>query len=130
MSQQPGKRGVPRWAVVGGGGLAALLASLLLGPAGQPVQAGEPVVRGAAVHAQDALVVSVTVTNPDDAKLSGTLRAELIDQADKIVDSKETDVDQGDKTAVYRFNLHTRKKPLDNLKLRYVLGKHRVEAPL
>src|SRR5439155_1929737 len=78
----------------------------------------------------EKLLLSITVTNPDDTRLKGTLRAELVDDANKVVAGKEQDIEQGEKTGVYRFEFPGIKQPLDKLKLRYVLGKQKVEAPL
>src|SRR5262249_42877459 len=79
---------------------------------------------------KDTLVVSLAVTNPDEGKLIGTLRAELVDPSDRVVASREQSISQSAKTAVYRFELIDVKQPTDRLTLRYILGKTNVEAPL
>ena len=65
MSQPSGNQPLPRWALLGGGGFALLLAGFVLfGPSGEKVSAGEPLFNGAAVQNKDTLVVSLAVTNP------------------------------------------------------------------
>ena len=131
MSQPSGNHPLPRWALLGGGGFALLLAGFVLfGPSGEKASAGEPMFNGAAVQNKDTLVVSLAVTNPDDGKLIGTLRAELVDASDRVVASREQSIAQSAKTAVYRFELIDVKKPSDQLTLRYILGKTKVEVPL
>ena len=132
MSATPRTQGPPRWAILGAGGLALLLGGfVLLGPVGkQTAQAGEPSLKGAAVQTTEKLLLSLTVTSADDKKLSGNLVAELLDSAGKVIASREQAIEQGEKTAAYRFEFPALKQKPDGLTLRYTLGKHKVEVPL
>src|SRR5436190_24151364 len=94
MTTNPGTHSLSRWALLGAGGLALLLGGFaLLGPAGKTASAGEPAFEGAAVQTTEKLLVSVTVTSPDDKTLKGELRAELLDKDGKVISSKEETIE-------------------------------------
>src|SRR5437764_5689146 len=128
MSTRPPTQGPPRWALLGLGGLALLLGGFVL--FGPSARAGEPSLQGAAVQTTEKLLLSLTVTSSDGKPLRGNLTAEVLDGAGKVVASKEQTIDQADRTASYSFEFPALKHKPDELKLRYTLGKHKVEVPL
>ena len=113
-----------------GGCLALLIAWLLLGPAGQPVQAAEPALDApTGIQTTSKVLVAVTLTNADSAKLKGTLRAELVADG-KVVEQLERPVNQADRAEAYRFEFAAPKQPLNKLSVRYSFGKTRKTVAL
>jgi 5-hydroxyisourate hydrolase-like protein (transthyretin family) len=86
----------------------------------------------AAVHKtkDNKFWVAVSLTNPGDKKLQGTLKVELLDKDGQSLATEEKPVEQTEKTANYRFELPAGKGDTEGLKLRYSFGKEQVEAEL
>ena len=74
--------------------------------------------------------VAVSLSNPGDKKLQGTLKVELLDKDGRSLAAEEKAVDQADKTADYRFELPAGNGDAEGLQLRYSFGKEKVETEL
>jgi hypothetical protein len=88
--------------------------------------------QAAAVHKtkDNKFWVAVSLTNPGDKKLQGTLKVELLDKDGRSLAAEEKPVDQAEPTANYRFELPAGNGDTEGLKLRYSFGKEQVESEL
>ncbi|HZT82435.1 MAG TPA: MG2 domain-containing protein, partial [Gemmataceae bacterium] len=130
----PGNRR-SRWWAVGSGGLvlAAVLTALglaLLGPRPQQAEAAVLSKTQAGVFkTKDKLLITVGLSNPEEKKVQGTLRVELVGADGKLLGKAEQQVAQTDAAASYRFELPLTGKPADQVKLRCSFdGKQQFEA--
>src|SRR5437764_15359838 len=89
MSQHLGRRAFPRWAIKIGVPVVLLAGLVVFASSSKPGPEGEATLQGIAVESKGMLAVSVTVSSHEDGKLIGTLRTELVDARDAVIDSKK-----------------------------------------
>jgi hypothetical protein len=121
MSHHPNSRKLAQRLGLGTG-LAALIALAGLAFLWQSQSKADPVDYSmktlAHFPAQDKLQVAVTLNHEPGQNLKGNLKAELVDEVGKVVQTVNTDIDQKDATGSYKLEFAAKKDQAGKLNLR------------
>jgi 5-hydroxyisourate hydrolase-like protein (transthyretin family) len=78
----------------------------------------------------DKLLVNVSLSNPDEKALEGTLRVEMVAPSGRVLADVEQDVRQVDRVASYSVELPATQLPPEKVTLRCQFGKQKFSVPL